>query len=883
MADDSFEFNISRFIDEQKRLLALERERFAIEKNNILEPENVGSPSVATVLSPVVVRDVKQTKKEHNDRLVAARGAIANGVVSNGLGKENNRPSGEEPCPVEKLMHVDGDKNELGLRRNNHRNSNEKRASLLNSSKNDGNAAGLVDQSPDNASKQQDAMEQWVSDTFFSYFPSFNKNTNEKKSMLSKARQADYQEYLKNIPQVTTKHQQYMEKYGNQAVQTEFDKDLSPKIISPKTQKAGPSMGTSINNNSNSNKTNGHSTGHEKSLGFLSPTSGGIKTITNTATNPILKSSIAGNDPSSYVRKGSPREKLIQDLNHTDLSTILNTDTIDRRNRLLAEVGPTNSNSISTQKYIPTNERGTLLLNEESRRKLEYQRELIKQIEEKRKEVERLREKEKLEEEMLTSRLEQQLKTMQLEEELEREKQRSEKIRLTNEQNHIRRLQLLSKLENDHKLYNPYDDHRKTLSENGKEVYIDPAQTLSEDKEKVYRYFSNSAQNVASGFLSSSISSEMEYDESSNESRASYERYQYCKNCRADIDRSFMPRDSRNGGHYHHKATPKTQRKVDDHCLNCQKRLEKLCIKCERVMKRSNKQRSSNLCNFCQQSADNSRLQREAQSELKRQRHKQLLRSLERDHEETHRGSVSPPNPYKIIDIQYHESDNDQDLSVLNPVIVRKNYRKPYSMNIDKESLFHPSKKTPDPKVSVNIRNGEVFVDNKIKHIPVPVDDTMDDITTDEMDDRISKYVKHYNTLWMKRGNGSRKNNLQKQVSISSKLPPLSPPKVYISDRPDNLKSEAMKNTEKKWDIPAVERTRLSPGSPRVLTQLGAIRKQLQLEQLQMDQTYTKTHHPNQGRHHNSGGNSPANHPAIRINHHDNSSSNNDNGDDDNN
>lgn len=42
-------------------------------------------------------------------------------------------------------------------------------------------------------------MEQWVSDTFYSYFPSFNKNQNEKKSMLSRARQADYQEYLKNV------------------------------------------------------------------------------------------------------------------------------------------------------------------------------------------------------------------------------------------------------------------------------------------------------------------------------------------------------------------------------------------------------------------------------------------------------------------------------------------------------------------------------------------------------------------------------------------------------------------------------------------------------------------------------------------------------------
>lgn len=45
-------------------------------------------------------------------------------------------------------------------------------------------------------------MEQWVSDTFYSYFPSLNKNQNEKKSMLSRARQADYQEYLKNVNQI---------------------------------------------------------------------------------------------------------------------------------------------------------------------------------------------------------------------------------------------------------------------------------------------------------------------------------------------------------------------------------------------------------------------------------------------------------------------------------------------------------------------------------------------------------------------------------------------------------------------------------------------------------------------------------------------------------
>lgn len=254
------------------------------------------------------------------------------------------------------------------------------------------------------------------------------------------------------------------------------------------------------------------------------------------------------------------------------------------------------------------------------------------------------------------------------------------------------------------------------------------------------------------------------------------------------------------------------QRKDKEHCLNCQKRIEKLCTKCDRVMKRSVKR---NLCTICQQSLDNSRLQREAQLELKRQRSK-LLRSMEMLHDEDETSPQddndspppvppSPTNPYKIIDIQYHESDNDHDLAVLNPVIVRNNYKKPFSLNIEKDSLFHPSKKTQDPKVSVNIRNGEVFVDNKLSpsgtHKPPPED--TDDVTTDEMDERISKYIKHYNTLWMKRG--MRKNNLISQKSNTTtaggKLPPLSPAKVYVSDRPDNVKSDAMKTTEKKWDV----------------------------------------------------------------------------------
>ncbi|XP_001663928.2 uncharacterized protein LOC5578537 isoform X2 [Aedes aegypti] len=827
MANDSFDFNITKFLAEQKQLLALERERFAAEKIKILEPESVGGSPGGKVVSgeqQVLSQGGKVLKNSLNSQLILGdnrqhgketESATDKGGRSPEEGNKENQSSNADKgstvakeCPVERMLReIEGDSVKTV-----HTKEVASGAKDLRGGTEAVNTPTKLRDEAESSPMQQDEMEKWVSDTFYSYFPSFNKSENDKKSMLSRARQAEYQEYLKNIPQVTTKHQQYMEKYGEHAVQTVTDQGTN---TAAENSPAPPATTKS----------------------YLSP---GVQANSPSQIPTIRKTMASDADTGSYVRKGSPREKHMQDLVHTDLSAILNTDSVDRRNRMLAE--------------------------EESRRKLEYQKELIKQIEEKRKEVERLREKEKLEEEMLTSRLEQQLKTMQLEEELEREKMRSEKIRIANEQNHIRRLQLLSKLENDHKVFNPYDDQRKTLSENGKEVYRDPAQQKPE-KEKVYRYFSNSAQNEKpSSFASPSLSSEMDYD-SSSESMG-YDRYQYCKNCRADIDRSFLPKNERHQHHHHrhhhhHHDTPTAkapQKNGNDLCVSCHKRIDQLCANCNRVMKRSSKR---TLCTICYQALENSRLQKAAQTELKRQRAK-LLRSMERlDDEDLERPAPPespPPNPYKIIDIQYHESENDHDLAVLNPVIVRNNYKKPYSLNIDKDSLFHPSNKTPDPKVSVNIRNGEVFVDNKLNgtpklHQPAKARDEDTDDLTDEMDDRISKYVEHYNTLWMKRG--TRKNNLisQKNANLmmaSTKenspsamlggklgpLPTLSPPKVYVSDRADNLKSEAMKTTEKKWDIPAVQRTMVTPRSPRVLTQLGAIRKQLQLEQLKLDQTY---------------------------------------------
>nr|XP_040228066.2 uncharacterized protein LOC120952675 isoform X2 [Anopheles coluzzii] len=749
-------------------------------------------------------------------------------------------------------------------------------------------------------SPQQDEMEQWVSDTFFSYFPSFNKKQKEKKTVLSRTRQQEYQEYLKNIPEVTTKHQQYMQKYGT-----------------------GKSPG-------GTEATNEKGTGNAPTSPPAAAGTGPGGGATGQPQVRFGKSLVA--EGNSNYRKGSPREKLIQDLAHTDLPTILNTDTIDRRNRMLAD--------------------------EESRRKLEYQKELIKQIEEKRKEVERLREKEKLEEEMLTSRLEQQLKTMQLEEQLEHERLRSEKIRIANEQNHIRRLQLLANLENDHKVFNPYDGQRKAFSENGGKAAAAAASSDTKPtvpqpnggafssgdertKAAYQRYISNSATqqqekqqpthlhpfvSVAPAVSTNALalSTEQEDYESSSETTADTSvmvgggggavddhRFQYCKSCRTDGDRSRLPLQPALGKHS----------KRRQHCAKCKrpeaynggKRGEdgnSRCIRCERTMKRAmNGTKGASLCAVCTLSTEADQQNKNFLYHPKKQqyhhterRHHRAPLETDDDDVQVHRAvatttttttsTVSPSqkNPFKVIDIQYHESDNEHgDLDVLNPVIVRNNYRKPpFSLNIDKDSLFHPSKKPPEPVFTVNIRNGEVFVDNKLRsggagpsrYAPPdspPLSDGDGETSSatvgdDLMDDRIAKYVRHYNTLWMKRGNGRKGNskgqqhndyhhhhhhsshhhhqqhhhNHREQEQHSNDrvkgnktgplLPSLSPPKVYVSDRPDNLKSDALKLMEKKWEVPAVERTKVNEkGSTRVLTQLGAIRKQLQLEQLQMD------------------------------------------------
>lgn len=97
------------------------------------------------------------------------------------------------------------------------------------------------------------------------------------------------------------------------------------------------------------------------------------------------------------------------------------------------------------------------------------------------------------------------------------------------------------------------------------------------------------------------------------------------------------------------------------------------------------------------------------------------------------------------------------------------------------------------------------------------------------------------------------------------KSPPRSPSRFVPDPWPNNQMSsqphytsmrqpsEAMQNLEERWKVPAVQKNvcvrgkaKAQNGSSNVLTQLGAFRRQLQLEHMRMEEKVRESHQPNQ-------------------------------------
>lgn len=379
-------------------------------------------------------------------------------------------------------------------------------------------------------------------------------------------------------------------------------------------------------------------------------------------------------------------------------------------------------------------------------------------------------------------------------------------MRINNEHNHIRRMHLLSKLENDHKLYNPYAN-RKAQSENGREQQ----RTMVTDSPnpKVYKYFSTSAQYPAAV---DTYKSKPHY--------VAANRTVFMDSAEEEIGPPPVP-----------PLPPAT------YCMRCHNELnEPVCAFCER--KRNNLpinesnclkcstaltspiDRAAGLCTFCRQT--NLRCgychklidvcpNCNAVFCMRCHRRRQQQEHQKHENEENIRPSraaimavderpilavqskpsVRPTSPYlkpkqstmyRSFDI--YDSDSENDLPAGQSVVIRHDNKVPYSMNVERSSIFYPRRMVDEPKLAVGVKNGQIFVE--------------------DLDEKLAKYARNYGELRNRNSFGNKRTSYDEN---DDSFPlPLMPAAVSVSKEhqqplQQTHDSPALKMLHRKWEV----------------------------------------------------------------------------------
>uniref|UniRef100_A0A1I8PL52 Uncharacterized protein n=2 Tax=Stomoxys calcitrans TaxID=35570 RepID=A0A1I8PL52_STOCA len=596
-------------------------------------------------------------------------------------------------------------------------------------------------------SELRDDMEQWVSDTFYSYFPGFNN---------------EYQ-----------KQKQHRENREN-----------------------------SLKDNKLNNENRSDQSLHSKDT---------------TSVYDMIK-----------VRPGSTRYKLLQDLRHTNLS----------------------SEPIANREDLKDLERKNI-----SARKKEYQQELIQQIEEKRRSIEILKEKEREQERVLTRRLQDQLETIKLEEQLEMERIKAMEMRFKAEQNRHMRNHILAKLENDSKLLEPDDLANFTNKKTDKE-------NLQNSKgNNVYKYFSNSGKKP---FQSPKDQfDEIDFHKIEKEcfhlsekicpicDRPLKELEPFCLRCHNRIlYHSAILVDPKHAGNEDINANIQDDRNSNNGCEDLDtKKWENgkvfACVKCERIYafcpqcwkkddtcSACNTQKNlcmycrTNLCSFClgevasgknsenhhvNEKSDyitDSSFQIAANGETETS---YLCVGTEIFSQNNLSGKCAEHSPNYL----YGETSPSTQLN--KQLVTTNNITGPEIIKINQKRL----KNSPDDRQVLNNYN-----DKDIQKLRQKTDTTL------------MNYLRNYKDLTFYSNGRALETTANSRRNVlngdSLAIPILCDmPKMVRKGKPkpNNLFS----NLKQRWDIPAVQTITISATSPKVVTQVGAIRKQLQTENLFLD------------------------------------------------
>lgn len=341
----------------------------------------------------------------------------------------------------------------------------------------------------------------------------------------------------------------------------------------------------------------------------------------------------------------------------------------------------------------------------------------------------------------LNRKLEDQLRTVRLEDEHEAKQVyqsqltartkfliRDHTFKLQKQQTNIDKIVALKKdflkeIESDFKTRYRITDKRKAHSENGHETYATRERTT--DKH-LYNYFTNSARQFATSERSDgppvgTQPSATEYTVDDLSSIASS----------LQVANTRIKSQNVNALLY---------------CKKCQNQLgtNENCNRCQEHGTTSNDEQF--LCEICSRKMLCSRCMREICMKCHKRRTKSLRFNgpeepfLTDDRRRTSRHNVDTDGRQRTRALDDFDSDSSHELDVnlSSPVVVTRN-NAPYSLYLEQNSIFHPSRN--DAKLAVNVRNGETFVEKGPRIHDNVADETLETIRRISLE-KANKYAK---------------------------------------------------------------------------------------------------------------------------------------------
>ncbi|KAH8404820.1 hypothetical protein KR222_004536 [Zaprionus bogoriensis] len=684
--------------------------------------------------------------------------------------------------------------------------------------------------------KQADDMEQWVTDTFYSYFPGFNNENQKRQNYLRERQRENQQNFLKHqmLHPPAAKHRRQL-KVSQPATTPTTSKPSQEEL-----QTARSNQSSTSTSNSRTDKTD-------------------IELIVNSNPNYIAPK----------TRPGTTRHQLLQDLGHVELANIVTGDGIMERNLRSSEL--------------------------ETARKKDYQRDLMLQIEEKRRSIEVLREKERRQEEALTRcaraaanfelllnsqffcrRLEAQLKTIQLEEQLEKQRQRAEKARMDSEHNRLMREQLLAKLEQDAQLLHANEHNNLAVSSrkdiNGNASNHNNFSSSKSNSNKVYKYFSNSARHEyrRGEPLPEGVELDFELPELAkierecfhlsekicplcDEPLKSYESC--CLRCQRKLALKMKKPQSNSSeeGQAGGVDRPSDATDADGADHECQSSYALVCLKCERLYAMCRQclaksdicracQRERNVCMNCRRNLCSFCLEEIACGRDAERTHVNEREEERQDLQQTDRTE----DAFRVLELNF---------AVPSPAAETTDAAgsPPYSFNISPNSVFHGDyKPTPVKPLQVDQMPIASSSANNSFELDSADEQAMERVRR-QTDKRLSRYLKNYGDLAAKHqqqeqqqlarsksesrhcGTQTTPLSLRRRDVVLHEAPAQNLSMPLLREMPKMTRKETTEtgqrkidNLKKRWEVPAVQKFRVSTSSPKILTQVGAIRKQLQ-------------------------------------------------------